>query len=250
MNSSRETFRYKASPGRERGFTLVELMVAVAIGLFLVSTVGVLFVNSKRTYLAQDANARIQEGARYAADYLGRQARESGYLNIVFNQLSAANLFAAPAPMSFTGTPIAGTEGGASADTITLSSDSTTDCLGKTVASPAINLFRINASKQLECLGNGSGTPGVVLEDVEDMQILYGQPMGSNYGYVVASSAAMSTVTSIRVCLLLRAQADANKRGVDAGQTYMDCSGTAQTKSDGFLRRTMTMTIDLRNRLQ
>ncbi len=118
------------------------------------------------------------------------------------------------------------------------------------VATPAINLFRINAARQLECLGNGSGTAGVVLEDVEDMQILYGQPIGSNYGYVVAGSANMATVTSVRICLLLRAQADANKRGVDGGQTYVDCSGTAQTKSDGFLRRTMTMTLDLRNRLK
>lgn len=250
MKSYRGSCRDSLSQSRELGFTLVELMVAIAIGLFLVSTVGVLFVNSKRTYLAQDANARIQEGSRYAADYLGRHARESGYQNIVFNQLSSTNLFAAPGPTSFTGTPIAGTEGGAAADTITLSSDSTTDCLGQTVASPAINQFRINTAKQLECLGNGSGTAGVVLEDVEDMQILYGQPIGSNYGYVVASSANMSTVTSIRVCLLLRAQADANKRGVDGAQTYVDCSGTAQTKSDGFLRRTMMLTVDLRNRLK
>lgn len=250
MKYSRKNSCYTVSKRGDRGFTLVELMVAVAIGLFLVSTVGVLFVNSQRTYHAQDANARIQEGSRYAADYLGRQARESGYLKIVFNQLSSGNLFAAPAPLSFAGTPIAGTEGGASADSITLSSDSTTDCLGQVVASPAVNQFRINTSKQLECLGNGSGTAGVVLEDVEDMQILYGQPMGSNYGYVVASSAAMSSVTSVRVCLLLRAKADSSKRGVDGGQTYTDCLGGAQTKSDGFLRRTMTMTIDLRNRLQ
>lgn len=249
MKFSQKSFHRVGARGGERGFTLVELMVAVAIGLFLVSTVGVLFVNSKRTYLAQDANARIQEGSRFVADYLGRHGRESGYQKIVFNQLSSTNLFAAPAPLSFAGAPIAGSEGGASSDTITLSMDSTTDCLGQTVASPAINQFRINASKQLECLGNGSGTAGVVLEDVEDMQILYGQPMGSNYGYVAANSAAMGTVTSIRVCLLLRANADTNKRGVEGGQTYKDCSGANQTKSDGFLRRTMTMTIDLRNRL-
>jgi len=237
-----------SSESGEGGFTLVELMVAIAIGLFLISVVGVLFVNSKRTYLAQDANSRVQESSRYATEFLGRQVRESGYLNIVFNQLSPINLFAVPQAMTFTGNPIAGTEGGAAPDTITVSNDSTTDCLGSAVVSPAINQFRINAAKQLECVSNG--VVGVILEDVEDMQIVYGQSIGGNYGYLTASAATMASVDSVRICLLLRAKADANKSAIDSNQTYTDCSGVATTQSDGFLRRTVTETIGLRNRLK
>ena len=36
--------------GFQKGFSLIELMIAMAIGLFLVAVVGVLFVNSKVTY--------------------------------------------------------------------------------------------------------------------------------------------------------------------------------------------------------
>ena len=234
-------------PGRQAGLSLVELMVAMVIGLFVVASVSILFVNSKKTYLAQDANSRMQESARYAYELLGRQVRLAGYSAIQFTQLAAGNLFAAPPSFAFGGTPLAGTEGGAQ-DTITLSFDATKDCLGQTVTR-AVNLFRINASNQLECLGNGSGSPGVILEDVESIQILYGQPAGTGFAYLPANTATMSTVTTARICVLIRARADSDKRGTESSQIYTDCSGAAPTGTDGYLRRAFTMTIDLRNRL-
>lgn len=54
----------------QQGMTLVELMVAMTIGLFLVG--GALFVysQSKNTYRAGDSLARLQETARFAMDTL------------------------------------------------------------------------------------------------------------------------------------------------------------------------------------
>jgi type IV pilus assembly protein PilW len=67
------------TPGRERGMTLVELMVAMAIGLFLVG--GALFVysQSKNTYRAGDSLARLQETARFAMDTLEPDVRLARY---------------------------------------------------------------------------------------------------------------------------------------------------------------------------
>ena len=39
---------------------------------------------------------------------------------------------------------------------------------------------------------------GVILDDVEDMQVVFGQPAGSNFTYVSAASAAMGTVQVVR----------------------------------------------------
>jgi type IV pilus assembly protein PilW len=233
------------------GFSLIELLIAMTIGLFLVLVISLLFVNSKRTYLAQDANSRIQETARFAHELLSTQARMAGYREIRFDPVGP-NLFAPVSGVTFAGTAIAGTEGASNApDTMTFSFDSTVDCLGQAAASPAVNLFRINASRQLECLGNGGANAGVLLDGVEDMQVLYGQPVGGSFAYLPANSSTMANVTGVRVCLMLRTLADASRRATDVGQSqqYWDCQGNSQTASDGFLRRPVTMTIDLRNRL-
>jgi len=242
--------------GFQKGFSLIELMIAMAIGLFLVAVVGVLFVNSKVTYLAQDASSRVQENSRYAAELFGRQVRTAGFHEIRFVPLPAtADLFAPAFSFVFGGTAVAAADGASNApDAITLSFDATTDCLGQAVTTTAINQFRINAQRQLECESFGSNGAslgvGVILDDVEDMQVLFGQPAGSNFTYVPAASAAMGTVQGVRICLILRALADSDARATGSQQqTYVDCQGVSRTAADGYLRRVMTMTLDLRNRL-
>ncbi len=245
----------------QRGVTLIELMVAIVIGLFLVAVVGILFVNSKVTYLAQDANSRIQENSRYAVELISRQVRTAGFRDIQFNQLSSTNLFAPAFSTAFSGAAIDGTEGSSSApDSITVSYDATTDCLGQPVATPVVNQFRINAQQKLECLGNGGANPGVVLDDVEDIQLLYclRDAAGNCFTYLPAGNCTncvkpsdMANVGAVRACFLLRALAESDKRATGhQQQTYLDCQGVSRTASDGYLRRSVTMTIDLRNRLQ
>jgi type IV pilus assembly protein PilW len=65
---------------RTRGFTLVELMVAVAIGMII--TVGVLavLVSGAGIYQRSDGRARIQENARFAMSVMQQDLREAGYM--------------------------------------------------------------------------------------------------------------------------------------------------------------------------
>jgi len=234
---------------RQQGLSLIELLVATAIGLFLLAVISVVFVGAKTTYLTQDANARLQENSRYAIEFLSRQVRNAGFPLITFNLLSG-DLYSKPAPITFLGEPIAGADGGATAsDSITVSYDAPADCLGNAVASgTAVNLIRINATQQIECLGNGSLTPQAILDDVEDLQIRYGQKIGVNYGYLTASSATMADVNSVRICVLLRAAADSDSKALDQKQKYVDCLGAAHTSTDKYIRRTITTTIELRHR--
>ena len=50
----------------QSGFSLVEMMVAMAISLLLLAATTTLFINSKRSYLQSNRFARVEENARYA----------------------------------------------------------------------------------------------------------------------------------------------------------------------------------------
>ncbi len=63
----------------EVGFSLVELMVAVAISVFLLLGISYIYVGSKQTFRNQEALARMQENARLAFEYLSQDLRMAGY---------------------------------------------------------------------------------------------------------------------------------------------------------------------------
>lgn len=65
---------------RERGLTLVELMVAMVIGLVLMSGIVQIFIGSKVSYLTQEEMGRVQENARYALEILTKDIRMAGYM--------------------------------------------------------------------------------------------------------------------------------------------------------------------------
>jgi type IV pilus assembly protein PilW len=64
----------------QRGLTLVELMVALVMGLVLLGGVVTVFVANKETYRVQDALARVQENGRFALSLLTRELRTSGLM--------------------------------------------------------------------------------------------------------------------------------------------------------------------------
>ena len=63
----------------ELGVTLVELMVAVVIGLLLMLGVIQVYLTSKQSYNAQAELARMQESGRFAMDLITRDLRRAGY---------------------------------------------------------------------------------------------------------------------------------------------------------------------------
>lgn len=84
--------------GNSRGIGLVELMIAMTIGLVLLGGIGYIFLGSQQTFRTQDGFSRIQENVRYALDQVGVDVRMAGYagcLNLA--SIDPANPSAAPA---------------------------------------------------------------------------------------------------------------------------------------------------------
>lgn len=64
--------------GRQRGLTLVELMVALVLGLVVVGAVTNLFLTNRQTYRTTENLARLQENLRFAFELMARDLREAG----------------------------------------------------------------------------------------------------------------------------------------------------------------------------
>lgn len=65
-------------PSQHRGFTIVELLVALVLGLVLVGGVINVFVTSGQILRTSQGLSRIQENARFAVEMLAREIRETG----------------------------------------------------------------------------------------------------------------------------------------------------------------------------
>ena len=65
---------------RQRGFTLLELLLAAALGALTTAAVAQLFVSNARASALQTGQARLQESARLALHFLTWSARSAGYL--------------------------------------------------------------------------------------------------------------------------------------------------------------------------
>ena len=66
--------------GPQRGMSLVELMVAMGLGLFLITGVVNVFLSNKRSIQVETSLARLQENGRMALDMLVSDVRNAMYL--------------------------------------------------------------------------------------------------------------------------------------------------------------------------
>jgi len=89
-------------PLLQNGFTLVELMVAMVVGLILMAGVLQIYLSSKQSDRVLTAEARMQENGRFAMHFLVHDLRMAGYMGCASINHLTPNVIAKPAPtMSF-----------------------------------------------------------------------------------------------------------------------------------------------------
>lgn len=134
-----------------RGFSLVELMIALALSVFLLG--GAILLASSGSGSARDAErmARAQENLRFVSNFLVQEFRMTGSFPLVQN---------AP-PTFFTQL---------SASSVRVTYEASTNCLGETTAATngiATNTYSL-VGNQLRCDG-GQGQVGAMLEGIADL---------------------------------------------------------------------------------
>lgn len=79
MHSTTPASAPKPRVARQRGLTLIELMVSLVIGLLIVAAMSLLFAGSSRSRREIELSADVIENGRYAVDVLTRELSQTGF---------------------------------------------------------------------------------------------------------------------------------------------------------------------------
>ena len=172
---------YAGSQTRQSGLSMIELMIATVISLFLVSGVLSVFSGSKASFHLIEAEARMHDNALFAIDTLNNVIRHGGYASDPKNDYTTVT---APFVAGNAGDVIQGTQGaGSSPDTITVwyqgdDDNRISNCHGINIPITQLSRNRFQLSgTDLQCVqdNNGAGaSTRPLISGITDMQILYG----------------------------------------------------------------------------
>jgi type IV pilus assembly protein PilW len=172
---------------RQRGLTLIELLVSMAIAVFLLGGLLTIVGNTRRTFGAQNLMAQLQDNQRLTMTLIGDVIQEAGYFPDPTTNVSAAVLPVVAGTFPTAGQSITGTYAAATpGDSITVRfatapNDGVINCIGgtnKTAVNPLVyvNAFSIDASGNLICklTANGVTTQATLVSGIQNLRVLYG----------------------------------------------------------------------------
>ncbi len=229
----------------QKGFSLIEMMVAMLIGLFLLGGVVSVYISSSQSSRVNNGLRTMQENGRYALTLLRNSIQISGYISD-YDPSAVIDPFPA-----------------ASNTSITVSYEADTDCTGAnttTYAAPNTGIvrdsFQVNTDNELTCIPRQTNSPQILIEGVDAMRILYGldddndgtadRYVSANVVNAVGPTAWQNNVSSVRIALLMNSVTNIKPTADTKTYTLLD---TTTTLTDRMLHKVFTTTILIRNRI-
>ncbi|HHJ19051.1 MAG TPA: hypothetical protein ENJ84_04375 [Gammaproteobacteria bacterium] len=65
---------------RQTGFSLIDLMISMVISLVVVGAIGSMYLNMKESFVTQQAQAELQDSARFTGTMMTAILRQAGYI--------------------------------------------------------------------------------------------------------------------------------------------------------------------------
>ena len=209
-----------------KGFGLVEIMVALVLGLVVTLGITQIFVSSRTTFMSQNSSARMQEDARFVLSKLMQEIRMTGMFGCM--SLDSATLVTGSIakPTAFN-TPIlwdnttkaltlisadVGTSGSTSTWTVASDCQTTNQIyLGKVTptgltAFPLRQLAYTLSGTDLKFkAGIGTDAPQTILSNVASLEVSFGMGAGYPMSYTsVVTTGTSGNIRSVRIKLTLQ----------------------------------------------
>lgn len=208
----------------QSGFGMVETLIAMAIGLFLIAGLDTVFISVRQSFLDQKSLADLQNNEIQATNILGNVIQIAGYYPTpqVTTQNAAfpAALQALPFAINYASgqSVFGGSVGGV--DAIAIRAVQHMDCTGNISAgaAPVVSTFTIQNNNLVCAVGQGAFQP--LVSGVASMSILYGvDPLltGSVTQYV-SSANVLSWTSVLSVKLIINFVNPLYNAGVQNGQ--------------------------------
>ena len=234
---------------KQKGFTLIELMIAVVLGLLLIAGTLTVFVTTKQGYQLENGLSLMQATGRATLDLLARDMMMAGYPQI-------GNIETFLPAMTTDG-------GGSSSDQFAVRFQSDTDCLNANTPPYADgnyyakNVYYINANA-LWCRTLAEDDSVIdqqpIVQGVENMQLLYGEDniadaFPNATRYVTAGNVInWDNVVSVRIAIIVNSQNPVATSNDTASYTLLGQAPIA-APADHLRRRAYTTTAVIRNRM-
>lgn len=262
-----------------RGFTMIELMVSLALGLLVSAAATQLLVTNAQSFSQQRGITDVQDNGRFAMDFMNRDLRQAGlkpvgvfvspYPPVVVDAAQMPGAGAALLTLNAIASPGLGNSDQLLVQRLTLVD--TVDCEGNAVPANRYVVSRYflradpatNAASALACDGGfhdeaaltGVGDAGVVLLGaVENMQVLLG--IGNNgfpEQYLRPDQYALlpaprPKVVAVRVGTLVSSVDRTEQVGAAPDLNVLD-ELVDDVPNDGRIRRVFVTSIAMRNEL-
>ncbi len=271
----------RVNANRQSGLSLVELLIAMIIGLFLLAGITTSYLSSKKASIKRDQYSMLEDNGRLALEILTKTLEHTGYTSSkgvpledkfisVAADVSSSNCGADQSVMNtaiFPANVTIDSNTGDSIGTIHLGdNDVFTDCSGGVLpadcrletgtidTSKIYSAFYLNEDDNtLMCSGSRDNAKQLIAEGIENMQILYGVDENEDDvadRYVSANDVKddlWNTVVSIQIAVLARSLREVKDKAEIKKFTLLDFEHT--TLSDRYQRAVFSTTISLRNSL-
>lgn len=227
-----------------KGFTLVELMVTLAISGIIIAAIYSVYVSQQRVYLAQEQVAEMQQNIRAALDIMTREVKMAGY-----DPTGNAGAGITTVSAGQFGFALDSNGDGDTADSGEIIDFGFSAAAGNDVDRNGIPDTVSNGVPDALDLGRQTGGAGGYQPIAENIQAIEFRYLDKD-GNVTATA---DNVRSIQISILARAgRSDQNFTNT---ATYTPASGTVwdlntgigTSPDDNFRRRMLISTVQLRN---
>jgi prepilin-type N-terminal cleavage/methylation domain-containing protein len=252
----------------QQGFTLIELMISLTIGLMIVALVGIIYSNNSYAFRFQTAQTEVNDSGRYLMRYLQQHVTMAGFHRDSAILPDMAN-YTKEAPLRLNN---------AAKDTeliyrYQLTDDNSStyldnkplesiDCTGKAIATGSLGtveglkyhettIFYDPNGRTIEC--KAGNTSSVIMWNVYDFTIMYGVDNVDADGVIVtdmsgdglidkykkgnelivnASTNEVRNIRAVSICALIGSNTKLPLIKKDTPQSITDCNGNIKTSAD------------------